>query len=100
MRRVNYEWSPFDKARFNNGVSDLIESLANTMLVQVEGRLSRSGNTEVEMEFVLDLNGVNDPERRHAYKSYFGYAWAERRRKRFEGRDEREFIPLDEDGKQ
>jgi hypothetical protein len=94
-------FSPFDKARLNHGVPTLDEALAHRMLGEVERFCSRSGRAvEEEMEFVLDLNVVDDPAQRHAYKSFFGYTWAERRRSRNRGRDAREFAPLNEDGSQ
>lgn len=97
---ISAEWSAFDKARLNNGVPDLVESLARVMLSQVEEQLGTGRDTKSAMEFVLDLNEVWNESRRHAYKSYFGYAWGERRHNRIKGRDEREFAPLDQDGNQ
>lgn len=97
------EFSPFDKARLNNGVPNLDEKTANALLVEVERRIGSGRPFEDEMEFVLDLNEVWDADCRKAYKSYFGYVWAERKRRREKGRDEafkREFAPLDEDGNQ
>lgn len=102
-RRRIEEFSPFDKARFNNGILDLEERSANIMLVQVEDRLGQGRDAEDVMEFVLDLNEVEGEDRRHAYKSFFGHTWAERRRTRDKERDEalnREFAPLEEDGYQ
>ncbi|HVZ75871.1 MAG TPA: hypothetical protein VG934_01205 [Candidatus Paceibacterota bacterium] len=94
------EFSPFDKARLNNGVPDLNEQFCNILLVEVEKRIARREEAESAMEFVLDLNGVGDPDRRHAYKSFFGHTWAARRRNRIKDRDAREFAPVDEDGNQ
>ncbi|HVU79917.1 MAG TPA: hypothetical protein VHD37_00975 [Candidatus Paceibacterota bacterium] len=93
--------TPFDKARLNNGIPDLDERFANILLAQVEERLGRGRDAEDVMEFILDLNEVEDPERRHAYKSFFGHTWHARKRKRQQEQDEafnREFAPLDEDG--
>jgi len=94
-------WSPIDKARFNTGVTDLHEQLAHLMLAQVEERLGKGRETEEIMEFVLDLNEIEEEDRRHAYKKFFGYTWVARGKQREAERNDafnREFAPLEEDG--
>ncbi len=72
------------------------------LLDQVEARLGSKFSIEIEMEFVLTSTKLRTRTGAMAYKSFFGYTWAARRRKRQQEQDEafnRELAPInDEDG--